>query len=256
VIPRSFGPEGLLGSRVPLALKVFLTAVAILDDLGAIVIIAVFYTSDLAYTSMLLALACIAGLWILNRVGVTRYAPYVLIGIVLWVCVLKSGVHATLAGVVLALAIPMNSSDEFVSSPLRNMERMLHPWVAFMVMPVFAFANAGVSFEGLSVGYLLEPVPLGIAAGLLLGKQVGVFGFTWLGLKLGWAERPQGTTWSQLYGVSLLAGIGFTMSLFIGSLAFSDPEHAVGLRVGVLAGSIVSGTAGYLVLRLATRREF
>jgi len=251
----ALGVLALLGSRVPLPLKVFLTAVAILDDLGAIVIIALFYTSDLVVTSMLLALPCVVGLWVLNRVGVTAYAPYVLLGIALWVCVLKSGVHATLAGVVLALAIPITSSNESRPSPLRQMERALHPWVAFMVMPIFAFANAGVSFAGLSFGYLLEPVPLGIAAGLLLGKQAGVFGFTWLGVKLGWAERPQGTSWSQLYGVALLAGIGFTMSLFIGALAFSDAQHAVSLRVGVLAGSIVSGAAGYLALRLATRPE-
>jgi NhaA family Na+:H+ antiporter len=239
----------LAGPRVPLSIKVFLTALAIIDDLGAIVIIAIFYTSELSVTSLGLALLFAAGLFVLNQRGVTRFAPYVLVGITLWVCVLKSGVHATLAGVVVALAVPLRGGDG--EAPLERMEHALHPWVAFMVMPVFAFANAGVSLAGLSFGDLLAPLPLGIAAGLFLGKQVGVFLMTWLGIASGFAKRPAGASWMQIYGASLLAGVGFTMSLFIGTLAFEGPGYAAAVRVGVLSGSLVCGVLGYLVMRFA-----
>ncbi len=240
----------LAGPRVPLSVKVFLTALAIIDDLGAIVIIAAFYTSQLAFSSLALAVLFGFGLFVLNRRGVTRYAPYVLLGLALWVCVLKSGVHATLAGVVMALAIPLRNPVEGASA-LERMEHALHPWVAFLVMPVFAFANAGVSLAGLSIGDLFAPLPLGIAAGLIVGKQVGVFLMTWLGVTTGIARRPAGASWAQIYGASLLAGVGFTMSLFIGTLAFEGPEYAASVRVGVLSGSLVCGLLGFLVMRFA-----
>jgi len=189
----------------------------------------------------------------MNRFGVIRITPYVLIGIVMWVCVLKSGVHATLAGVIVALTIPLRVSASDGPSPLLKLERALHPWVALGIMPIFAFANAGVNLTGLTVDDLLAPIPLGIALGLFVGKQVGVFGFAWLGTTLGLCRLPDGVTWAQAYGVALLAGIGFTMSLFIGTLAFSDPEHAQAVRLGVLAGSALSGVLGYIVLRVSAR---
>ena len=248
----ALGVLALLGSRVPVALKVFLLALAIIDDLGAIVIIAVYYTADLSLAA--LAIAGIGGLALilLNRLGVTRLAPYILIGIVMWAGVLKSGVHATLAGVVMAMAIPLRSTAPGEREPpLKRLEHALHPWVAFGVLPAFAFANAGVSLAGLSLGSFLEPLPLGILLGLFLGKQVGVLGFVWLGVRAGFCRLPAGVTWLQLYGVSLLAGIGFTMSLFIGTLAFEDASFSAGIRIGVLGGSILSAGLGYLVLRLA-----
>jgi NhaA family Na+:H+ antiporter len=238
----------LAGPRIPLSIKVFLTALVIIDDLGAIVIIAIFYTSQLSMTSLGLGVLFAAGLFGLNRRGVVRYTPYVLLGIALWVCVLKSGVHATLAGVVMALAIPLRGGGED-DSPLERMEHKLHPWVAYLVMPVFAFANAGVSLAGLTLGDLFAPLSLGIAAGLIVGKQVGVFFMTWLTVVLGIAERPAQASWAQVYGASLLAGVGFTMSLFIGSLAFEGPESAAAVRVGVLSGSFVCGLLGYIVMR-------
>jgi NhaA family Na+:H+ antiporter len=245
----ALGVLALLGNRVPTALKVFLLALAILDDLGAILIIALFYTSDLALGSLAVAAVGGAALVALNRSGVTRVAPYVLVGIVMWVCVLKSGVHATLAGVIVALAIPLRGQSSEDVSPLRQLETSLHPWVAFGVMPLFAFANAGVNLSGLSIEALLAPIPLGIALGLFLGKQIGVLGFAWLGTRLGFCRLPDGVTWTQAYGVALLSGIGFTMSLFIGALAFEDQTHAAAVRLGVLCGSIASAVVGYLVLR-------
>jgi NhaA family Na+:H+ antiporter len=240
----------LLGSRVPVGLKVFLTAVAIIDDLGAIVIIALFYTENLSPLMLGLAVVGALVLLILNRVGVKRIAPYVLVGLVVWVRVLKSGVHATLAGVVAALAIPL--SDDEGGSPLRTAEHALHPWVAYGVLPVFAFANAGVSLAGVSLDTFAQSVPLGIAAGLVFGKALGVFGASALVIRLGWAELPAGADWRRLFAVSVLCGIGFTMSLFIGSLAFSgqDPLYDTDVKLGVLAGSLVAGLAGYLLLRL------
>ena len=249
----ALGALALLGSRVPLALKVFLMALAILDDLGAIVIIAVFYTADLSLSSLGIAAVCTLALAGLNRLGVVRIAPYVLIGMVMWVCVLKSGVHATLAGVIVALMIPLRTPSDADASPLIRLEHTLHPWVAFFVMPVFAFANAGVSLAGLSFNDLLAPVPLGIALGLFLGKQIGVVGFCWVAVKAGLCRLPDGIGWVHIYGVALFAGIGFTMSLFIGTLAFADPAQAAAVRLGVLSGSILSAIAGFAVLGLATR---
>lgn len=245
----------LLGSRVPLALKVFLTAVAIIDDLGAIVIIALFYTDNLSLLALAVAAAGLALCAVLNLRGVTKKAPYILIGIVVWVAVLKSGVHATLAGVLIAFAIPLRATDSEGHSPLRHLEHILHPWVAFLVLPVFAFANAGVSFAGMTLGSLLEPLPLGIALGLFLGKQIGVFGASWLLIKTGLARMPEGANWGLMYGISLLCGIGFTMSLFIGGLAFDTPEQGAAVRLGVLCGSTISGIVGYMLLRklLASR---
>jgi len=252
----ALGVLSLLGKRVPPALKAFLLSVAIFDDLGAIVVIAVFYTAKLSLLSLAVALVlmlCLAGL---NRSGVTRPAAYFLVGVPLWVALLKSGVHATLAGVVLAMFIPLRASATSPSvqrtgSLLRQLEHSLHPWVAFAVLPVFAFANAGVPVLGLSLTDTLHPVPLGIMIGLFLGKQLGVLALCLLAVKLGIASLPEGVGWRQLHGTTLLCGIGFTMSLFIASLAFEQGGAAyLGLdRLGILIGSLVSGLAGYLVLR-------
>ena len=250
----ALGVLALLGPRVPASLKIFLLALAIMDDLGAIVIIAVFYTADLSTTSLGLAAIGIGMLIALNLLGVTRIAAYVVTGLFVWICVLKSGVHATLAGVTIAFAIPLRAQDEDGHSPLTHLEHTLHPWVSYGILPLFAFANAGVSLAGLSMSSLLEPVPLGIAAGLFVGKQIGVFGMTFAAVKFGISSMPEGTTWPQFYGIALLTGIGFTMSLFIGTLAFEDPSYAPGVRMGVITGSILSAVAGYLILRLVARR--
>ncbi len=250
----ALGVLALLGERAPSTLKIFLLALAIIDDLGAIVIIALFYTADLSLLSLGLAAAGVVALIALNLAGVRRLAPYVLVGIFLWVCVLKSGVHATLAGVAIGFAVPLRGVRENGNAPLRRLEHMLHPWVTYGILPIFAFANAGVPLAGLSPRSVLEPVPLGIALGLLAGKQIGVMGTTWAAVRLGIGIRPDGASWLQLYGMALLTGIGFTMSLFIGTLAFEDPEYNVAVRIGVLSGSLVCGAAGYLVLYLAGRR--
>jgi len=250
----SLGVLAALGSRVPLALKVFLTTLAIVDDLGAIVIIAVFYTSQLSFQAMALAGVCIVGLAILNRAGVRRLGPYMLVGVVLWVSVLESGVHATVAGVVLALFIPLKAAGEAEGArPAIVLEHALKPWSAWFIMPVFAFANAGLSLAGLSLASLVEPVPLGIVAGLFLGKQVGIVLGAGLLIALGVAALPAAATWRQLYGVSILGGIGFTMSLFIGTLAFADATHETQVRLGVLVGSLLSALLGYAVLRWPAR---
>jgi NhaA family Na+:H+ antiporter len=245
----------LLGSRVPLSLKIFLTTIAIVDDLAAIIIIAIFYTTDLSVLSLSLAAAGIVGLVILNRMRVTRLAPYMMVGLFIWLCVLKSGVHATLAGVVVAAFIPLRADDD--TSPARHLEHTLHPWVAFAVLPIFAFANAGVSFDGMSLEKFTHGVPLGIILGLFVGKQVGVFGMVALARLLRLAKLPEGTTWGQIYGVALLCGIGFTMSLFIGTLAFEHGNFDMlyGVKMGVLAGSLLSAAAGLLVLHLALPRK-
>ena len=239
----------LLGSRVPIGLKMFLTSIAIFDDIAAIVVIAIFYTQDLSLFALTAGLAGISTLVILNRLGVTRIAVYTTIGIVVWLCVLKSGVHATLAGFAVACTIPLRTRKQ-EPSPLRHLEHSLHPWVAYLILPLFAFANAGVSFAGVGLDALLGPVSTGIAVGLFLGKQLGVFGVVWLAVKLKFASLPQGANWLSIYGVALLTGIGFTMSLFIGSLAFERGafDHLVATRVGVLAGSVLSAIAGYLLL--------
>jgi NhaA family Na+:H+ antiporter len=250
----ALGVLALLGSRVPPAIKAFLLSIAIIDDLGAILIIAIFYTASLSTTALLTAAALVAGLVILNRAGVTRPAAYFLLGVPLWVAVLKSGVHATLAGVVLAWCIPMRarSSEPGGPSPLLDLEHALHPWVAFGVLPVFAFANAGVPVLGLALSDLLHPVSLGIALGLFLGKQVGILLMSGLAVALGFASLGNGLRWSQIYGVSLLCGIGFTMSLFVASLAYEPgAAHAGFDRIGILVGSLLSATLGYVVLRAA-----
>jgi NhaA family Na+:H+ antiporter len=231
-------------------------ALAIIDDLGAIVIIALLYTSELSLPALSLALAGLVVLIALNLAGVRRIAAYVLTGIFVWVCVLKSGVHPTLAGVALGFAIPERGGRAANGdSPLRRLEHMVHPWVTFAILPIFAFANAGVSLAGLSPSSIFAPVPLGIALGLLLGKQIGVMGTTWTAVRLGIGIRPKGATWFQIYGMALLTGIGFTMSLFIGTLAFPDPEYNVAVRIGVLGGSLACGIAGYLVLYAAGKKS-
>ena len=249
------GVLALLGPRIPPSLKVFLLALAILDDLGAILIIALFYTADLHWVSLLLAGLGASLLLALNRRGVTRLAPYLLTGVFIWVCVLKSGVHATLAGVVVAIAIPIGAPPgtkaAVESTLIEQLEEALHPWVAFAILPLFAFANAGVSLQGVSLAKLAEPVPLGIALGLFLGKPLGIFAATWLGVAARLAPRLQGASWAQVLGVGMLGGIGFTMSLFIGMLAFTEPAHAAQLRLGVLSGSLASALVGFVVLRFS-----
>lgn len=249
----ALGILALLGSRVPTSLKIFLTALAILDDLGAIVIIALFYTSQLKVLALAMAGALLACLFCLNRAGVTRLTPYLLIGAVLWYFVLKSGVHATLAGVALALTIPLsprNAGKPDAHSPLHDLEHALHKPVALLIVPIFGFANAGVSFAGMGLESLAQPVPMGVALGLFLGKQLGVFGFAWLAIKAGVASLPRHATFTQLYGIALLCGIGFTMSLFIGALAFTDAASVDATKIGVLAGSLASAVIGFLLLRL------
>ncbi len=246
----------LVGKRVPAALKAFLLSVAIFDDLGAIIIIAAFYAADLSLLALSIGAALTILLLILNRSGVTHPAPYLIAGSLLWLALLKSGVHATLAGVLLAMFIPLRAPERQAGeSPLHRLERALHPWIAFGVLPLFAFANAGVPVSGIAAAQLLHPVTLGIASGLFVGKQLGIMLACWLAVRFGLAALPRDTDWGLLYGVSLLCGIGFTMSLFIASLAFgADSGDYSGLeRIGILSGSLVSGVAGYLVLRLQLR---
>ncbi|GLQ29780.1 Na+/H+ antiporter NhaA [Litoribrevibacter albus] len=244
----ALGILAMLGSRVPVALKVFLVSLAIIDDIGAIIIIAIFYTSDLSIESLVVAGLSIAFLAVLNKRGVVKIAPYLLVGLVLWVSVLKSGVHATLAGVVLAFFIPLKLKNEHGESPARQLEHDLHSSVAFVIVPIFAFANAGVDLRGMSLERFLDPLPIGIAMGLFLGKQLGVFGFAWLVIKLGLAKLPSSINWAQLYGVAILCGIGFTMSLFIGSLAFEQTGESMDDRLGILFGSLLSSVVGFLLL--------
>ncbi|MBT2971946.1 MAG: Na+/H+ antiporter NhaA [gamma proteobacterium symbiont of Ctena orbiculata] len=249
----ALGVISLLGRRVPISLRVFLMALAIFDDLGAIVIIAIFYTADLSVTSLVIALVAIAVLIGLNLFRVSRVSAYVVVGVILWIAVLKSGVHATLAGVVIGFAIPLKDAKNSERSPLREVEHGLHQWVALLIVPVFAFANAGVSLSGLSLDSLLEPIPLGITAGLFLGKQVGIMLFCGLAIVLGFAKLPNGASWSGFYATTVLCGIGFTMSLFIASLAFEqggDSTIIMGDRIGILLGSGLSAVAGYLILKL------
>ena len=247
----------LLGSRVPVTLKIFLTSLAIFDDIGAIIIIAFFYTSKISLFALLVAALCVAVLFILNFKKVSSKSVYVLIGAIMWTATLKSGVHATLAGIVLAMFIPMKSANQGETSPLKSLEKDLHNVVAFFVLPVFAFANAGISFSGVGPSQLLHNVPLGIALGLFFGKQIGIFGFCWLALKSKLAVLPEGMSLTSLYGVAALCGIGFTMSLFVGSLAFE--ETSVNLlfdeRLGILVGSLLSGLVGYLVLRSSLNKQ-
>lgn len=241
----------LLGSRVPASLKIFLTAIAIFDDLAAIIIIAVFYSADLSTASLAAAGAGIAVLFILNRLGVKSLAAYLIVGVFIWLFVLKSGVHATLAGIVVAAFIPLKGGE--CDSPARHLEHILHPWIAYGVLPIFAFANAGVSFAGVRSDAVLGTVSTGILLGLFFGKQIGVFGMTALAVGLGIAKKPEGSSWAMLYGIALLCGVGFTMSLFIGSLAFEHGgfSQATALRIGVISGSVASAFCGWLVLHLS-----
>jgi len=250
----ALGILAMLGKRVPLSLKIFLMALAIIDDLGAIVIIALFYTVELSTLSIITAATALIALIIMNRLGVAKKAAYIVVGVVLWVSVLKSGVHATLAGVALAFTIPLNCKDEKGESfsMSKDMEHDLHFWVAFFILPLFAFVNAGVDLRNVSLDQMTTGVPLGIMAGLLLGKQIGVFGFSWLAIKLGLAKIPEKSTWTQLYGISVLTGIGFTMSLFVDSLAFTDGNlYQQADKLAVLVASFAAGILGYLILRVA-----
>ncbi|MFW6753411.1 Na+/H+ antiporter NhaA [Pseudomonas sp. 22082] len=252
----ALGVLALLGKRVPVSLKLFLMTLAIIDDLGAIVIIAIFYSGELSTLSLGLAAACIAALVAMNRLGVVKLGPYMIIGLILWVCVLKSGVHATLAGVTLAFCIPLRTKNA-EPSPLLALEHALHPWVAYGILPLFAFANAGLSLTGVTAESFTHHVPMGIAVGLLLGKTLGVFGLTWLAVKIGIAALPHGANWGQVLGVAILCGIGFTMSLFVGSLAFvpGASEYAGMDRMGILTGSVFAALIGYAVTLAASRKN-
>lgn len=255
----ALGVLAILGTRVPTSLKIFLTALAILDDLGAIIIIAIFYTGDVALPMLGLAAVSIVVLIGLNRLGVMALTPYLVIGALLWFFVLKSGIHATLAGVALAMTIPLHAEPKKTraeDSPLHLLEHALQPWVAYAIIPIFGFANAGVSFAGLSVDAILAPLPLGIALGLFVGKQIGVYAFSELAIRLGLADVPAGATRLQCYGVALLCGIGFTMSLFIGALAFpNDADLIDATKIGVLTGSLLSAVVGFLILWVAPREQ-
>lgn len=250
----ALGILALLGSRAPASLKIFVTAVAVIDDLIAVSIIALFYTEELNLLMLGLAAMGLAVLWMLNRRGVQALWPYFAIGLLVWLATLLSGVHATLAGVAVALTLPLQKSKDGktarASSPLIRLEHGLHPWVAFIVVPVFGFVNAGVVLLGLDMAVLFSPLPLAIASGLLVGKFVGIYGAIILAVKLGWAKRPLGASWTDLAGVALLCGVGFTMSLFIGGLAFDDPAMGDLVRLGVISGSLVAGTLGAALIAI------
>ena len=250
----SLGILSLLGSRVPISLKIFLTALAIIDDLGAILIIAFFYSGDLSITYLSLILISYILLLVLNKLGVKKFIPYLIIGALMWFFTYKSGIHATIAGVLLASTIPHRIKDKDFSL-LIKLEHAISPYVAFLIMPIFAFANAGVSLMGLSLSSLLEPVPLGILLGLFIGKQVGVMVSSYLAVKLGAAQMPDNSSWLSLYGVSILTGVGFTMSLFVGNLAFAGSIHYMdGVKIGVLSGSLLSTIFGYFLLLYASKK--
>lgn len=253
----ALGVLTLLGSRVPTSLKIFLTSLAIFDDIGAILIIAFFYTSKISLMALIVVALCIPVLTLLNKKDVTSKSPYILIGIIMWIATLKSGVHATLAGVILAMFIPITSKSEPDISPLKTMEHDLHSIVAFFILPVFAFANAGINLDGINAEQIFHGVPMGIALGLFAGKQIGIFVLCGLFIKLGLTQFPKGMNWQRLYGVSALCGIGFTMSLFIGSLAFE--ETGVNLlfdeKIGIILGSLASGIVGYFILYASLKDE-
>ena len=250
----SLGVLSLLGKRVPISLKVFLTALAIIDDLGAIIIIAFFYSGNIQTTYLILMAVAMLLLIVLNRLNVRSFIPYLIVGIFLWEFTHQSGIHATIAGVLLALTIPHDTKKE-KNSLLLKLEHAISPYVAFGIMPIFAFANAGVSLEGLSFATLLNPVPLGIVCGLFFGKQIGVFLFSYLSIYFKFADKPNNSNWMSLYAVSILTGIGFTMSLFVGNLAFANNlEFSDGVKIGVLAGSLLSTLCGYFLLLFASRK--
>lgn len=253
----ALGVLALLGPRVPVSLKLFLMALAILDDVGAIIIIALFYTTELSTLSLTTAGICLFLLIFLNKRGVTHLPIYLFIGAIMWASVLKSGVHATLAGVFLAFTIPLRDAEDPRHSPLRQLEHELHPSVVYVILPLFAFANAGVPLAGMTIKALLEPVSLGIILGLFVGKQLGVFSFAWLAIKLKLATLPDKVSWTQLYGAAVLCGIGFTMSLFIASLAFEHEgqEYIRQVRLGILVASLMAAVAGYLLLRFTQKKS-
>ena len=253
----ALGVLALLGSRVPVTLKLFLMALAILDDVGAIIIIALFYTTELSTLSLTTAGICLLLLIYLNKRGITHLPIYLFIGTIMWASVLKSGVHATLAGVILAFTIPLRNPEDPEHSPARQLEHELHPSVAYVILPLFAFANAGVPLAGMTIKALLEPVSLGIILGLFVGKQLGVFSFAWLAIKLKLASLPDKVSWTQLYGAAILCGIGFTMSLFIASLAFEHKgqEYIRHVRLGILVASLMAAVAGYILLRFTQKKS-
>ena len=251
----SLGVLSLLGSRVPLSLKVFLTALAIIDDLGAIIIIALFYSGDLSFKYLSLMLLAFIILIILNKFNVKKFLPYLVIGLFLWEFTHQSGIHATIAGVLLACTIPHRKKDKDFSL-LIKLEHAISPYVAFGIMPLFAFANAGVSLDGLTFGSLLNTVPLGILVGLFVGKQLGVFVFSYISIKLKFAQMPNNSNWINFYGVGILTGIGFTMSLFVGNLAFIENiQYIDGVKIGVLSGSLLSTVFGYLLLLIFSKSK-
>lgn len=254
----ALGVLALLGSRVPISIKLFLTSLAIFDDIGAIVIIAFFYTAKISSTALIIVALCIPLLYMLNRTNVITNSPYIFVGIIMWVAMLKSGVHATLTGVILAMFIPLNIKGNDKVSPLKVLEHDLHALVAFVVLPLFAFANAGINLRGMSSDQLFHSVPLGIALGLFLGKQIGIFVICYLTIKLKFASLPQGMSWGSLYGTATLCGIGFTMSLFVGSLAFEETDINLLFdeRLGIMMGSIMSGLVGYTILLMTLNKGF
>jgi len=245
----------LVSKNIPQATKIFLLAIAIFDDLGAILIIAGFYNSSLALVPFLLALLGVALLALLNRRNVTMLAPYMVIGVYLWFCLYNCGIHTTIAGVAVGMAIPMRHKKQHDNSPLNDCINLMHPWVSFLVLPIFALTSAGISLAGIKFSDLLEPMPIGIALGLFFGKQIGIFGTTWILIKLRFASKPENSGWLHLYGVSVIAGIGFTMSLFIGLLAFPEPHMQEMAKIGVINGSLLSILWGFIVLRIATARK-
>ena len=251
----ALGVLSLLGDRIPRNLKILLLSLAIIDDICAILIIALFYTESLSFLTLSLAAVGFCGALVLNRAGVVRIAPYVLIGVFIWVCVLKSGVHATLAGVALAMVIPIKVKGKDYS-PLKALEHSLHPWVAYFIMPIFAFTNAGVSLDGFSLATLTEPISMGIITGLFFGKQLGIMLFVGFAVLIGLCKLPSGVSWGQIYGLALLCGIGFTMSLFIGTLAFDDPALIGQVRISVLIASFLSALCGYVVLRFIKTNNY
>lgn len=251
----ALGVLALLGSKVPVSLKILLTAIAVIDDLGAIIVIALFYGHGLHPVPLYFAAAALAGLFMLNHRNVCSIPAYVILGVILWVSVLESGVHATLAGVVAAIFVPTRDRRDPEYSPLKTLEHSLHPWIVFGVLPLFAFANAGVPFSGMGFHSLVDPVTLGIILGLFFGKQLGIFSVLFIAIKLGLSAKPAGASWVQLYGVSILCGIGFTMSLFIGGLAYNDVEMQAAVRLGVLLGSVLSAGVGYLILYRSLRQD-
>jgi len=245
----------LVGKGIPPAVKIFLLAIAIFDDLGAILIIAAFYNTALALTPLLMAVLGLGILAVLNWRNITILTPYFLTGIYLWFCFYHSGIHTTVAGVAVGMAIPMRDKDNLRHSPLNTCMHLLHPWVSFLVLPIFAFTSAGVSFAGVQAGDLLKPLPLGIALGLFFGKQIGIFGTTWLLVTMRLAGKPEGASWMHLYGASIIAGIGFTMSLFIGLLAFDDAQLQEMVKIGVIGGSLLATLWGFIVLRYFARAK-